>query len=141
MNRNDFQRLAKARAKDAKALLYAKRYQAAYYLAGLAVECALKSCIASKTRRFEFHDLAKARASHVHDLAQLAKQVPSLWIAHAAEVSANPKFASNWSTVDKWDVVSRYDWRISDGDAKDMVKAVTDSPDGILEWLTKHWNA
>ncbi len=65
MTRNDFQRLqSRALSANATVLLAAKRYQAAYYLAGLAIECALKSCVASKTRRFEFHDLAKARASH-----------------------------------------------------------------------------
>ena len=54
MNRRTFQKLAEARLLDAKALLKAKRYDAAYYMAGYAIECALKACIAKKTRLYDF---------------------------------------------------------------------------------------
>jgi hypothetical protein len=46
MNRAELQRLAKERISDAKVLLAARHWSAAYYLAGYAVECALKACIA-----------------------------------------------------------------------------------------------
>src|SRR6266496_4207823 len=49
-----FQRLAELRLTDAKALIDQERYEAAYYIGGYAVECALKACIAKKTREFEF---------------------------------------------------------------------------------------
>jgi HEPN domain-containing protein len=49
MNRADFQQLAELRLQDAEALLQAGRYEAAYYLAGYAIECALKACIAKRT--------------------------------------------------------------------------------------------
>jgi hypothetical protein len=45
MNRNEFQRIARARVADARVLLGAKRYSGAYYLCGYAIECALKACI------------------------------------------------------------------------------------------------
>jgi hypothetical protein len=45
VNRSDFQKLAMDRIADAKALLAAKRWAGAYYLAGYAVECALKACV------------------------------------------------------------------------------------------------
>ena len=41
----DFQKLADMRIREAKALLDAKEWDGAYYLAGYAVECALKACI------------------------------------------------------------------------------------------------
>lgn len=53
MNRRTFQQLSATRLADARALLAARRY-AAYYLAGYAVECALKACIAKQTRRYDF---------------------------------------------------------------------------------------
>jgi hypothetical protein len=45
MNRAELQQLARDRVRDAKALLAAHRWSGAYYLAGYAVECALKSCV------------------------------------------------------------------------------------------------
>jgi len=42
------------RLKDAEVLLQKGRNEAAYYLAGYAVECALKACIAKQTKRHEF---------------------------------------------------------------------------------------
>ena len=56
MNRADLQRLARERIADAKVLLRARRWSAAYYLSGYAVECAIKACIARLTRAEEFPD-------------------------------------------------------------------------------------
>ncbi|HYP39716.1 MAG TPA: HEPN domain-containing protein [Chloroflexia bacterium] len=56
MNRDDFRKLAGLRITEAKVLLDNACYEAAYYLSGYAVECALKACIAKKTRRFDFPD-------------------------------------------------------------------------------------
>ena len=44
-----------------------------YYLAGYAVECALKACIAKETKRHEFPDRRKVDASHTHDLRELVR--------------------------------------------------------------------
>jgi hypothetical protein len=52
--RRDFKALADLRAEEAGILLAERKTQGAYYLAGYAVECALKACIAKKTKRFEF---------------------------------------------------------------------------------------
>jgi len=54
MNRTELQRLSRIRIKEAKFLLDGGCYNGAYYLAGYAVECALKACIAKQTHR---HDL------------------------------------------------------------------------------------
>jgi HEPN domain-containing protein len=45
MNRFDSQKLASLRLREAKALLAAGFPEGAYYLAGYAVECALKACL------------------------------------------------------------------------------------------------
>jgi HEPN domain-containing protein len=63
MNRNDLRRLARIRLKEARALLEAKCLDGAYYLCGYAVECALKAGIAEVTRRSEFPDLDRVKAS------------------------------------------------------------------------------
>lgn len=54
MNRADLQNLAELRINEAKLLLDRGFYQGAYYVAGYAIECALKACIAKKTQQFDF---------------------------------------------------------------------------------------
>lgn len=54
VDRRDLHVLSRIRLKEAKALLDAGLYDGAYYLAGYAVECGLKACIAKKTKRHEF---------------------------------------------------------------------------------------
>jgi HEPN domain-containing protein len=57
--------LANERIADAEALLQAGRFGGAYYFSGLAVECALKARIASKTNASDFPDLKRARDSQI----------------------------------------------------------------------------
>jgi hypothetical protein len=54
VDRKDLQELSTVRPKEAAALLKAGLFDGAYYLAGYAVECALKACIAKGTQRYEF---------------------------------------------------------------------------------------
>ena len=56
MFRKDFQDLARTRLRDARLLLAGGAFDGAYYLGGLAVENALKACIARATQRYEFPD-------------------------------------------------------------------------------------
>jgi hypothetical protein len=51
MDRRKFQEAAKIRKKDAQALIRSKQYPGAYYLAGYAIECALKAW--SEESRYE----------------------------------------------------------------------------------------
>jgi HEPN domain-containing protein len=52
--RREFQPLARMRLKDARVLMRSGNKEAAYYLTGLAVECAVKACIAKNTKRHDF---------------------------------------------------------------------------------------
>ena len=71
MNRFDLQRLALMRIADADALLAAGQFSGAYYVAGYAVECALKAVIARKTQQYDFHDRKLVQASYTHRCADL----------------------------------------------------------------------
>ena len=64
MNRKDLQRLTRLRLAEARVLLAAAKYDGAYYLAGYAVECALKACIAKQIKRFDFPDKKLVIDSH-----------------------------------------------------------------------------
>jgi len=56
---------------DANLLLDNGQYDGGYYLAGYAVECALKAVIAARTRQHEFPDLNLAKKVYTHDLKEL----------------------------------------------------------------------
>src|SRR3569833_3050128 len=100
MLRRDFQRLALARVADAKVLLAAGRYDAAYYLAGLAVEGALKARIARATARYEFPDRRIAERAFTHDLERLLDLAKLSRELEQAPLSIQ----KNWDVVFNWSV-------------------------------------
>jgi HEPN domain-containing protein len=72
MNRSDFKQLAEIRIEEALVLLVQGKYDGAYYLAGYAVECALKACIAKLTNDGDFPPGPNLRDSHYsHDIEKL----------------------------------------------------------------------
>src|SRR6202142_1914903 len=105
--RKDFQRLAELRAKEAATLSKTGNQQGAYYLAGYSVECALKACIAKKTKRYEFPPPREVTNNiYTHDLTGLLKQA-GLDKQLEKDMLTNPTLAGNWSTVKNWDEKTR----------------------------------
>ena len=137
MNRNDLKLVANVRLKEAKALLNKKYYDGAYYLTGYAVECALKSCIAKKTKRHDFPDRKLVLDSYTHDLTQLIK-VSGLKAALDLETSRDRDFDVNWAIVKDWSEASRHE-RHDAATAKRIYAAVENNKHGVLRWLQRHW--
>ncbi|MCC6369347.1 MAG: HEPN domain-containing protein [Bryobacterales bacterium] len=124
--------------KDARALLAAGRFAAAYYLAGYAVECALKACIAKQTRRYDFPSERKwSEKVFTHDLSGLLKHA-KLEALLSADARARIEFAANWNTVKDWGEESRYQ-ATSRQNAEALYRAVADRRHGVLRWLKQHW--
>jgi HEPN domain-containing protein len=138
VDRKDLQLLARSRLAEAQILLLNGKYDGAYYLSGYAVECALKSCVARLTKRFEFPDKKFVIDSHTHNLDQLLS-VSGLKQLHSTEVAANAEFADNWRIVREWSERDRYALGRSARDAQDLYSAITRRRNGILTWLKKHW--
>lgn len=136
MMRNEFQRLADLRADEAAALVRSRRQQGAYYLAGYAIECALKACIAKKTRRHQF-PLGRDYVSKVydHNLQELLK-VADLQTPLKNEIRMNRALQIYWNVVKDWDVGCRYE--LTGRNGADMVKAVT-AREGVLQWIKRYW--
>ncbi len=65
------QQLAELRIKEARILLDGASYPGAYYLAGYAVECALKAGIAKRTKEYDSPDKDFVNKSWTHDLEKL----------------------------------------------------------------------
>jgi HEPN domain-containing protein len=137
MDRRDLQELSRVRLKEARALLGLGLYDGAYYLAGYAVECALKSCIAKRTQRHEFPDKKRVDSSYSHDLRSLLK-VAELSDALLERAHGDDVFARNWATVQSWSEQSRYN-RNQAKSAKDLLMAVSARDHGILSWLRLYW--
>jgi HEPN domain-containing protein len=137
VNRNDLKLLAEVRLREAKALLNKKYYDGAYYLTGYAVECALKSCIAKKTRKYDFPDRDLARKSYTHNLKELVG-VSGLERDLDIETQRDPDFEVNWAIIKDWKESSRYE-RHEAATAKSLYRAVADSKHGVLRWLKHHW--
>lgn len=138
MNRADLQRLADDRVEDARVLLEAQRFSAAYYLAGYSVECALKACIAKEVREFDFPSRKTVLDSYSHDLNKLLK-VTGLSADLEAESMANDAFGDNWYIVKDWSEEKRYQHATDETSAHDLFRAVSHPRDGVLIWLKKYW--
>ena len=137
MNRLELQGLAKERLSDAKLLLAARHWSAAYYLAGYAVECALKACIAKMMRPEEFPDKTFTDKCWTHNLPQLVV-VAGLKEDFEIALKADPDLADKWVTVKDWSESSRYA-RILKMDAEDLYAAITDKRHGVFPWLKLRW--
>lgn len=138
-DRLDFQRLADSRIAEAQTLLLAGHGSGAYYLAGLAVECALKACVARLTRAESFPPPRKfADVCYSHDLERLigAAELTQKKDARAAE---SQSFRKHWASVAAWSVDSRYNLKVGQVEAESMLAAVCDPSHGVLQWLREHW--
>jgi len=124
---------------DAKALLDAHRWAGAYYLAGYAVECALKSCVLAYVERsgIIFEDPKFLAGCRTHDLKDLMK-LANLEAHFGPARGANPKLDDFWETVSAWTEESRYEQR-GQADAELLYEAITNNSDGVLQWIRLHW--
>lgn len=112
-------------------------FSGAYYLAGYAVECGLKACIAKNTREYDFPPKVEfVRDLYKHDFAKLIKAAglkPSY-----DDIQVNSKLAKNWSLVNKWSGESRYN-NYDEKDAGAIFEAINEKEEGVLEWIKQHW--
>jgi hypothetical protein len=138
MNRTDLQLLADARVADAEILLQARRWSAAYYLLGYAVECGLKACAARQFRQDEVPEKTVVNDFYTHRLDKLLG-ISGIKGALEERGGAEPGFQVNWNTVRDWSETSRYDHAISEAKARDMLVAVADPKTGVLPWLKTRW--
>ena len=136
MDRTDLQALSKARLTEARALLDLGLSDGAYYLAGYAVECALKACIAKGSRRHEFPDKRRAEDSYSHNLRSLVK-VAGL-DDHFERASQSAGFRANWDIVRVWSEQSRYERHRTEL-AEALLVAIGDRRHGVIAWIKHHW--
>jgi hypothetical protein len=128
--------LALKRLAEASALLEARCWDGAYYLAGYSAECALKAIIADQFPGNAIPDKRRVENTYTHSLPRLVELAglrPSL-----DRESSNGHFVGHWEILKDWNEHSRYrEW--SEDDARAIVDALADPQNGILRWIREHW--
>ena len=143
MYRKDFQKLAEDRLADARVLFKARRFDAAFYLARYAVECALKAHTAKQGRHHQFPATSEIiRDIYSYDFNKLLKVAGIAQTVDAAK-EADVKLKRYWDGIVKdWSEKSRYNRngkRVGKNKAKDMIEAVEDPSHGVLKCLKTDW--
>lgn len=136
ITRADFQRISESRLQEAVTLLANGHAAGAYYLAGYAVECALKACLCKQRQPEHFPPKVSVVARmYSHDLSGLL-DLAELGAALDAENDAMLK--RYWAVAKDWSEESRYAFP-GQADAQLLVTAVTEPTHGVLPWLRRYW--
>ena len=135
--RVEFQKLAAMRLAEAKVLLVEGHWSGAYYLAGYAVECALKACIAKWMQAEVFPDKEFAIKCYTHSIEQLIV-LAKLGPLFDAATAADSAFSDNRGVVKDWSEKKRYHI-INEAEARELISAIEDGAHGVLSWLKSHW--
>jgi HEPN domain-containing protein len=136
VKRKDLQVLAETRLREAQVLFQNRKFDGAYYLAGYAIECAIKACVARKTQRFDFPDKDLTSQVYTHDLTKLLTPAGLAQVLKE-EFRTDPALEVRWGVVKDWSEQSRYGTH-GRKKAKDMIDAVGD-PQGVLACIRKYW--
>lgn len=138
MNRLDFQKLAEIRIAEAEGLLTLGLSSGAYYLAGYAIECALKACIAKQIQQHDFPPPRKyVEDCYNHDLSKLlgtAKLSDTL----KTDEKTNDGLKRNWQTVQDWSEQARYEEH-TQHEAAELIDAIVHPTEGVLRWVKIYW--
>jgi len=138
LNRAALQQLADIRIIDARALFVTGHFSGAYYIGGYAIECAIKSTIASLVREFDFPDKRFATAVWTHRLVELMAHSP-LVERFKTERNASTALQASWSLCIEWNEDVRYEKETSRQRASDFLDAIDHPTNGVLTWLRKNW--
>lgn len=122
---------------EAKILLDQGKWAGAYYLAGYAVECALKACIAKLMRPEEFPDKDFAVKCYTHNIETLVG-LAGLKTLRDDAAKKDGILLLNWGAVGDWSEAKRYH-TIDEAEARLLYTAVEDTNHGVLPWLKTYW--
>jgi HEPN domain-containing protein len=140
VNRVQWQQFAEKWLVDAKVSLDDRRWHAAYYLAGYAVECGLKACILVRltaTPEVIFENRKFGENCWTHNVMELVK-LADLERTRVADSAVNRALKMNWVVVKDWSEQARYK-AIVHHKAKKLYAAIADKPHGVMQWIKAPW--
>jgi hypothetical protein len=138
-DRATLQQLAACRLEEAKLLMREEHFSGAYYIAGYAIEFALKARIAAQFRADEIPDKDLVNAVYRHDLAKLLG-LAGLETALKDACRSDSGLDRRWSIVKNWNEQARYSLWTED-QAAAMIDAIdgSSSSEGVFQWLNARW--
>jgi HEPN domain-containing protein len=131
------QKLAEEKLSDAGILLRAGSWSNAYYLAGYAVELALKACIAKSFKPETIPDKDLVIATYTHKFKGLVGAA-GLSAELQKKEQADRSFATSWGLANSWSPDARYR-STTEQDARDLIDAIRDPKNGVLPWIQTFW--
>lgn len=134
--RADYKKVTIERIQDAQVLFRGRRYAAAYYMAGYAIECAIKVKLAEQFKKHTVPTQKQVNEVYSHDLEKLMGSA-GLEANLKVDCQINPTLRRNWNIVKSWAVDTRYTPRRSQTEARAMLEAVAGPIDGVLSWLQR----
>lgn len=137
ITRADLQKLADEKLSDAQILFNAKSWSNAYYLAGYAVELAIKACIAKSFKADTVPDKDLVIKTYSHEFPKLIGTA-GLTAELQKQVQSSQDFGTAWGVVNEWSPDDRYR-SSSEQDAKELIEAISDATHGVLVWIKTHW--
>jgi len=127
------------RLREATVLFNRGQYDGAIYLAGYAVECGLKACIAKQTQQHEFPNKDTVNRSYTHvliDLLGLAGYgLKEQYDERMRDVAGHAEFTRDWALIGQWHEDDRYRGGASADEARDFIGAV----ERIVGWIRPSW--
>jgi hypothetical protein len=106
-DRKLLQEVAKLRLDEAKLLMRERLFSGAYYVAGYAVECALKAKIATQFKANEIPDKSLVNNIYTHDLEALLR-LSGLQVELETTRQNDPRLYNRWLIVKNWTEQARY---------------------------------
>ena len=138
LNRDKLRLLAEDRLKEAAVLLENGLWTGAYYLTGLAIECALKAYLARAVQQYDFPDKGFINRANTHELKVLVQLDGLLWEELQREVRTDAKLRGNWEAVLEWNDEYRYE-TVEERHAKSLYAATIEPSSGVMEWIRRSW--
>jgi HEPN domain-containing protein len=135
--KGDFQRLAELRFSEAELLLNQSSFPGAYYIAGYAVECALKAIICLRFSAHTLPDKNFVQKVHSHKLDELMT-IAGVKVDFEARAKADDVFKANWGIISQWSEQSRYEFK-DEFNARALLDAIGNKNHGLLPWLKTLW--
>ncbi len=129
--------MADLRVSDAQALLEAGNWSASYYLAGYAIEFALKACVSKQFSVDTIPYRALVNKLYTHDYSVLVG-LAGLKDLLANHIKAHPDFGASWAICNEWTPDARYgNWE--EIETRTFLAAITHQHNGVLPWIKLHW--
>jgi HEPN domain-containing protein len=137
MRRSDLQNLSQSKLEAGNILAHEKKWSNAYYLAGYAIELALKACVARQVSADTLPEKRLINDVYTHDISKLAG-LAGLKLELKTKSDADSVFAANWAICSEWSPETRYQDKTA-AETTFLLNAISNNENGVLPWIKKHW--